>query len=50
MADLPSTELLEREHALARLAGEDDLIESAQLGGATPLWRWIDEGATAFSY
>jgi predicted peroxiredoxin len=34
----------------ARKLGEDDLIDSAQLGGATPLWEWIDEGATVFSY
>jgi predicted peroxiredoxin len=34
----------------ARKLLEDDLIESAQLGGATPLWQWIDDGATVFSY
>ena len=22
----------------------DELIDGGQLGGATPLWRWIDEG------
>jgi predicted peroxiredoxin len=34
----------------ARKLGEDDLIDNAQLGGATPLWDWIGEGATVFSY
>jgi predicted peroxiredoxin len=34
----------------ARKLSEDELIDSAQLGGATPLWQWIDEGATVFSY
>jgi predicted peroxiredoxin len=34
----------------ARKLGEDDLIDGARLGGATPLWQWIDEGATVFSY
>ena len=34
----------------ARKLSEDDLIDRAQLGGATPLWQWIDEGATVFSY
>ena len=34
----------------ARKLSEDDLIDAAQLGGATPLWQWIDEGATVFSY
>jgi predicted peroxiredoxin len=34
----------------ARKLGENDLIDGAQLGGATPLWQWIDEGATVFSY
>lgn len=26
------------------------LIESAEIGGATPLWEWIGDGATVFSY
>ena len=30
--------------------GEAELIDGAQVGGATPLWQWIDEGATVFSY
>jgi predicted peroxiredoxin len=34
----------------ARKLGEDELIAGAQLGGATPLWQWIDDGATVFSY
>jgi hypothetical protein len=33
------------------VAGEtDDLVDHAQLGGATPLWQWIGDGATVFSY
>jgi predicted peroxiredoxin len=34
----------------ARKLSQDELIEGAQLGGATPLWQWIDDGATVFSY
>jgi predicted peroxiredoxin len=34
----------------ARKLSEDELIDGAQLGGATPLWQWIDGGATVFSY
>ena len=35
----------------ARKLSEDELIEdNAQLGGATHLWQWIDDGATVFSY
>jgi predicted peroxiredoxin len=34
----------------ARKLNEVDLVEGAQLGGATPLWQWIGEGATVFSY
>jgi predicted peroxiredoxin len=34
----------------ARKLSEEELIDGAQLGGATPLWQWIDEGATVFSY
>lgn len=29
---------------------DSPLVENAELGGATPLWEWIDEGATVFSY
>ena len=34
----------------ARELREDDLVETAAIGGATPLWEWIGEGATVFSY
>ncbi len=34
----------------ARKLTEDELVDNAQLCGATPLWEWIDEGATVFSY
>lgn len=34
----------------ARQLEEGALIPSAKLAGATPLWEWIDEGATVFSY
>jgi predicted peroxiredoxin len=34
----------------ARKLAEDDLVPHAQIGGATPLWQWIGEGATVFSY
>jgi predicted peroxiredoxin len=34
----------------ARKLTECELIGGAELGGATPLWQWIDDGATVFSY
>ena len=34
----------------ARKLSERELIDGAELGGATPLWQWIGEGATVFSY
>ena|SRR5436305_9227021 len=34
----------------ARKLSASELIDGAQLGGATPLWEWIDGGATVFSY
>lgn len=34
----------------ARKLGEADLAPNARMVGATPLWEWIDEGATVFSY
>ena len=34
----------------SRKLSEDGLIGGAQLGGATPLWQWIGDGATVFSY
>jgi predicted peroxiredoxin len=27
-----------------------DLLANAELAGATPLWEWIGDGATVFSY
>ena len=29
---------------------EGQLVGNARLAGATPLWEWIGEGATVFSY
>jgi predicted peroxiredoxin len=29
---------------------EGGLVSNAKLAGATPLWEWIGEGATVFSY
>ena len=34
----------------ARKLSEGDLVANARLTGATPLWEWIGEGATVFSY
>src|ERR1700733_14812028 len=34
----------------ARKLSQDSLIETAEIGGATPLWEWIGDGATVFSY
>lgn len=34
----------------ARGLDESALVDNARLAGATPLWEWIDEGATVFSY
>ena len=34
----------------ARELNEADLIGSARIGGATPLWEWIGDDATVFSY
>jgi predicted peroxiredoxin len=34
----------------ARKLDESELVASARLGGATPLWEWIGDGATVFSY
>ena len=34
----------------ARKLDEGALVANAKLGGATPLWDWIDDGATVFSY
>jgi predicted peroxiredoxin len=34
----------------ARKLDESSLVANARLAGATPLWEWIGEGATVFSY
>jgi predicted peroxiredoxin len=34
----------------AKGLNESQLIKSAELGGTVPMWRWIGDGATTFSY
>jgi predicted peroxiredoxin len=34
----------------ARKLNEEDLVPNARLAGATPLWEWMGDGATVFSY
>jgi predicted peroxiredoxin len=34
----------------ARKLEEDELVPNAHLTGATPLWQWVGDGATVFSY
>ena len=34
----------------ARKLEEASLVPNARLAGASPLWEWIGEGATVFSY
>src|SRR5437588_9758694 len=34
----------------ARKLDESGLVANARLAGATPLWEWVGEGATVFSY
>jgi len=34
----------------ARKLDKDALVGNAELGGATPLWNWIGDSATVFSY
>jgi predicted peroxiredoxin len=34
----------------SRKLDEGGLVANARLAGATPLWEWIGEGATVFSY
>jgi len=34
----------------ARKLDESSLVSNARLAGATPLWEWIGESATVFSY
>jgi len=58
----PLTELVERYQAAggtflvcpicfhAKGLDQAQLIKSAELGGTVPMWRWIGDGATTFSY
>ena len=34
----------------ARKLDDANLLPNARLAGATPLWEWVGEGATVFSY
>jgi predicted peroxiredoxin len=34
----------------ARHLDDANLVPNARIAGATPLWEWIGEGATVFSY
>jgi len=34
----------------ARKLEAGQLVDNAQVAGATPLWEWIGDGATVFSY
>jgi predicted peroxiredoxin len=34
----------------ARNLDKEALVGNADMGGATPLWNWIGDGATVFSY
>jgi predicted peroxiredoxin len=34
----------------ARNLDSEQLVDNAQIAGATPLWEWIGDGATVFSY
>jgi predicted peroxiredoxin len=34
----------------SRELDEANLVPNARIGGATPLWEWIGDGATVFSY
>ena len=34
----------------ARKLDPEQLVGNAQIAGATPLWEWIGDGATVFSY
>jgi predicted peroxiredoxin len=34
----------------ARKLDSEQLVANAQIAGATPLWEWIGDGATVFSY
>jgi predicted peroxiredoxin len=58
----PLSELVERYQAAggtflvcpicfdAKGLDQAELIKSAELGGTVPMWRWIGDGATTFSY
>jgi predicted peroxiredoxin len=34
----------------SRKLDESALVSNARIAGATPLWEWVGEGATVFSY
>jgi predicted peroxiredoxin len=34
----------------ARCLDANDVVEHAELGGTVPLWEWIGDGATTFSF
>jgi predicted peroxiredoxin len=34
----------------SRKLDSEQLVANAQIAGATPLWQWIGDGATVFSY
>ena len=34
----------------SRRLDEGDLVKNARLGGTVPMWEWIGDGATTFSY
>jgi predicted peroxiredoxin len=34
----------------SRKLDEEQLVANARIAGATPLWEWIGDGATVFSY
>ena len=34
----------------SRKLEDSDLVPNAKVAGATPLWEWVGEGATVFSY
>lgn len=34
----------------SRGIGAEGFVPNAELGGATPLWEWVGDGATVFSY
>jgi predicted peroxiredoxin len=34
----------------SRGLADSELVSNARVGGATPLWEWVGDGATVFSY